>query len=334
MIRILLLTMGFLSPLGGLFAQNTLPLLNNSTTWSCYGDYFFVNVKYRLGSDTLINGKSWKKVYAHGSTVPFNYDTNQAVYKSALREENGIVTVIEKGFSTEHILYNFNKGTGDTINFYKPIGDFEQGVLPFYAIGKIYKTDFVLINGIQRKRWFIHDPFMVNQLPPQALSGLDSQADIWIEGIGGKTGLFSRMPQWGVVGPQPYLLTCVENNNNLIYSNNLGYNANMNDPCFINPPGSSGGNDSLILSNLDSKTIAEEILIYPNPATTNLNIKKSMKGPFDFFLFDSNGFKIIEGSSDDSMETTSMDVSKLKMGIYCLVLQFNSVVRCYRIQKH
>ena len=183
-------------------AQN--PLLEGTKTWSCFGDYFFLNVKYQLGGDTLMNGKTFRKVLAHGSSVPFNFHPDSAQYKSALREQDGKVWVVEKGFITEQLLYNFTKNTGDTIRFYRPIGDFNQGVLPQYVVGKVYKTNTVVLNGIPRKRLYIHDPNMVDMLPAQALSQLDPQADVWIEGIGSKTGLYSRMPEWGLVGPQPY----------------------------------------------------------------------------------------------------------------------------------
>jgi hypothetical protein len=331
--RFLLKTVCLFSPLGGFFAQSSLPLLNETNIWSCYGDYFFINVKYHLGSDTLINGKSWKKVYAHGSTIPFNYDSAQAIYKSALREENGVVSVIEKGFIAEHILYNFNKTLGDTIRFYKPIGDFNQGVLPYYVVGKIYKIDVINVNGVSRKRWFIHDPNMINQLPPQALSGLDSQADIWIEGVGGKTGLFSRMPEWGVVGPQPYLLTCLEQNGNIVYSNNLGYDANQEDPCFINPPEGSGENDSLILKFNHLAFSENGFNVFPNPAQDNISISNSMNNQFEFMIKDTKGAIAIRGISEAYSNETKVNLSKLSQGFYYLQVQTNSQIRIYKIQK-
>lgn len=286
------------------FAQDIEPLLASDKTWSCYGDYFFLNVKYRLGNDTVILGKAYKKVMAHGSDVPFNYDENEAQYKSALREESGKVMVIEKNFINEHILYDYTKNTGDTIRFYRPIGDFSQGVLPQYVIGKVYKTDHVIMQGVSRKRLFIHDPYMVDLLPPQALGGLDSQADIWIEGLGAKTGLFSRMPEWGVIGPTPYLLTCVEINGNLVYSNQVGYDASSEDPCFIIPPegsnsggggssgggtdtSGSGGNDSLILS--DQLSAPSILKLYPNPAIESVQICPVSSGLMDVRLLSVTG---------------------------------------------
>ena len=230
--------------LGNLLSVEAQPLalLSDSKTWSCYGDYFFLNVKYRLSGDTLLQGDTYRKVWACTDTLPFGFDQSRASYKSAVRESSGKVWVIESGFSTPQLLYDFNKQAGDTIRFYRPIGNLNQGVLPNYVIGKVYKTDVVSIQGTFRKRLFIHDPQIVAMVPLQAYSQLDVQADVWIEGLGGRSGLFSRMPQWGIAGPQPYLLTCVEENGQLVYTHtSTGYTMHSSDPCFVVPAGGSTG---------------------------------------------------------------------------------------------
>lgn len=320
-----------------LISQPSVPFIEEGKVWSCFGDYFFLNVKYTMGEDTLINNKTFKKVLAHGSDVPFNFDINQAQYKSAIRENNGIIAVIEKNFISEHILYNFNKTTGDTVRFYRPIGDFNQGVLPYYTIGKVYKTDNVVIQGISRKRLFIHDPFMVDQLPAQALGALDSQADIWIEGLGGKTGLFSRMPEWGVVGSEPSLLTCVEINGNLVYLNNQGYDADANDPCFIIPEAGSntgggggstggggtdttgaGGNDSLVLNH--ESIIGAELLVYPNPAQSEFFISKKSGEQLNIKVYSTNGQEVMNKTLLARENKTSISTGSLSKGLYFITL--------------
>jgi hypothetical protein len=321
------------------WAQSPAALLDSNKIWSCYGDYFFQNVKYRLGSDTIIQGKVYKKVLAHGSEVPFNFDVAQSVYKSALREENGKVMVVESGFINEHILYDFNKQAGDTIRFYRPIGDFNQGVLPQYDVGKIYKTDQVTINGIIRRRWFIHDADMVNMIPPQAYSQLDSQADVWIEGLGAKTGLFSRMPEWGVVGPTPYLLTCVEQNGMQVYQNNIGYNADAGDHCFITPPGGSGsggsgsggGNDSLVLS-LSGRT-NDLLRTFPNPAQEQVSLYP-VEGNFALVtLTDFRGNIVLSDRIAIFRQVLTVDLRSLLPGMYLLHLRNGEVNRNVRVVK-
>lgn len=331
----ILLSFGFLalSMIGS--SQSPITLLDENRVWSCYGDYFFLNVKYKLGSDTIINGKTWKKVFAHGSDVPFNFDSSQAIYKSALREENGKVWVVEKGFITEHILYDTNKNAGDTIRFYRPIGDFNQGVLPHYVIGKVYKTNQVMINGVAHKRLYIHDPYMVDLLPPQALSGLDSQADIWIEGIGAKTGLFSRMPEWGVIGSTPYLLACVESNGILEYANNTGYPASLDDPCFIIPEdpggntggggGGTGGNDSLILSNTQSSHEYPACVIYPNPVADVLQVRPIRSEHVISYIINASGRRVAYSRFESINGLLSMDVRGLTRGIYTLIIEGESI---------
>ncbi len=323
-------------------AQSPATLLNTNKTWSCYGDYFFLNVKYRLGGDTVIQGKTYRKVLAHGSDTPYNFDTSAAVYKSAVREENGRVMVVEKGFINEHILYNFNKVSGDTIRFYRPLGDFNQGVLPNYVTGKIYKTDLVTINGVMRKRWFIHDPAIINMIPPQVYSQLDAQADVWIEGLGAKTGLFSRMPEWGVVGPEPYLLTCVEEGGLTVYQNNAGFDADPGDPCFITPPGGSnsggngggtgnGGNDSLVL-NISSRADGV-IQVFPNPAREQINL---FPVPGDFVMVQITDFRgqvVLNRRVRVFRQQVQIDLSSITEGMYVMHLRNAEMNRSFRISK-
>lgn len=317
-----------LSVLGtsAVFAQN--PLIQENKTWSCYGDYFFLNVKYQLGGDTIFNGKTFRKVLAHGSSVPFVFNADSADYKSAIREENGKVWVIEKGYITEQLLYDFNKNTGDTIRFYRPTGNINQGVLPHYVIGKIYKTNTVTINGIVRKRLYIHDPNMVNMLPAQALSQLDPQADVWIEGIGAKTGLFSRMPEWGVVGPQPYLLACVEQNGQSLYAFNSGYNASPEDPCFIIPPdgtgsgstggGGSGGTDTLILGIAADQQLKAKL--FPNPAKEWVMISQLSNSRIEIGLYKSDGAQLFFQEAMPENQTYKLSIQNLPAGLYRLRL--------------
>ena len=98
-------------------AQSTQPLLESGKTWSCYGDYFFYNVKYRLGADTVIGELVYKKMLASTDIQPFVFNPETAMYKSAVRESNGQVFVVEKGFLAEHLLYDFNLNTGDEVLF-------------------------------------------------------------------------------------------------------------------------------------------------------------------------------------------------------------------------
>jgi hypothetical protein len=292
-------------------AQSYLPLFQGDKTWSCYGDYFFINVKYKIGPDTLFRGRTWHSVLADGRDVPFSFELDSAEYKSAVYEEGGKVWVIEKGFQAENLLYDFTKVTGDTLQFYRPLGSVVQGVLPNYVTGKVYKTDQVTVFGVTRKRMFIHDPFMIHQLPPQALNQLDSQADIWIEGIGGKTGLFSRMPIWGIVGPKPYLLACVEQDGALIYSNQSGYISYPGDDCFIVPPGSI----TTIQTNTPTK-----ITVFPNPANELVEVSLPSGTNSFLFLYDQRGRLVFSQQYQSENKPLPINLSSFQRGIYQLVI--------------
>jgi len=323
-----------------LSAQAYLPLIEPNKTWSCYGDYFFLNVKYQVSGDTLLSNRTYKKVWAHGSDVPYSFNQDSAQYKSAIYEENGKVWVVEKNFIAEQLLYDFNKNVGDTIRFYRPIGDFNQGVLPNYATGKVYKKNTVTINGVPRRRLYIHDPFMVNQLPPQVLSQLDVQADVWIEGLGGKTGLFSRMPIWGIVGPQPYLLACVERDGAQLYMENTGYPANANDPCFITPPnggntgggggstggGGTGGGPDTIITAIEQSDF-NNLTVYPNPFKNELKLGGKINLPTKLRLYNLAGVCVWQEETARA-ETATFNLSHLPAQLYFLeIMQGNRLKR-------
>jgi hypothetical protein len=306
-----------------LSAQAYLPLIESNKIWSCYGDYFFLNVKYQVWGDTLLNNRTYKKVWAHGSDVPYTFNQDSAQYKSSIFEENGKVWVVEKNFIAEYILYDFTKNVGDTIRFYRPTGNINQGVLPNYAIGKVYKKNTVTINGVPRRRLYIHDPFMIDQLPSQVLSQLDVQADVWIEGLGGKTGLFSRMPIWGIIGPQPYLLACVTHDGAQLYMENTGYPANANDPCFIIPPnggntggGGTGGGPDTIITTLEQFDF-NSIMVYPNPVQHEIKLGGKINLPTKLMLYNLDGVCVWHGETTRA-ETATFNINNLPAQLYFL----------------
>jgi hypothetical protein len=315
-------------------AQSTQPLLESGKTWSCYGDYFFYNVKYRLGADTVIGELVYKKMLASTDIQPFAFNPETAMYKSAVRESNGQVFVVEKGFIAEHLLYDFNLNTGDEVQFYRPSGNINQGVLPNYVTGKVYKTNQVTINGVSSKRIYIHDPFMVNQIPAQALNQLDSQADIWIEGIGAKTGLFSRMPQWGVVGPQPHLMACVEQDGIVLYQNNTGYTFDPTDANFILPAGDGGtggggGNDTLITA-IGAQISPSQLSLYPNPATNFFNIQP-ITGRALVGVYDIDGNKIKEQEYMPVNNKIRVNIEGMKDGLYTVRVRGAGISKNFRL---
>ena len=315
-------------------AQSTQPLLESGKTWSCYGDYFFYNVKYRLGADTVIGELVYKKMLASTDIQPFAFNPETAMYKSAVRESNGQVFVVEKGFIAEHLLYDFNLNTGDEVQFYRPSGNINQGVLPNYVTGKVYKTNQVTINGVSRKRIYIHDPFMVNQIPAQALNQLDSQADIWIEGLGAKTGLFSRMPQWGVVGPQPHLMACVEQDGIVLYQNNTGYTFDPTDANFILPAGDGGtvgggGNDTLITA-IGAQISPSQLSLYPNPATNFFNIQP-ITGRALVGVYDIDGNKIKEQEYMPVNNKIQVNIEGMKDGLYTVRVRGAGISKNFRL---
>ena len=76
------------------------------------GDEIF---KYHIIGDTIINGKTYYKLYKTGilyTDIPGYYEN---IYSGAIRDENNKFYFIEKNTVEEVLLYNFNANVNDTI---------------------------------------------------------------------------------------------------------------------------------------------------------------------------------------------------------------------------
>jgi hypothetical protein len=123
--------------------------------------------------------------------------------------------------------------------------------------------------------------------------------------------LFSRMPIWGIVGPKPYLLPCVEQNGALIYSSQSGYTSFPGDNCFIVPPGS--------ITTFQNSTPVEAS-VFPNPANDQVEIKLPLNTNYSVALYDQSGKLIFMREYQYINMSIPISLSSYQPGLYQFVI--------------
>ncbi len=110
----------------GAWAQDKYyPFIEEGKEWIIYNDYYMDDYEtpleerepyrtYTITGDTIIQGKSYKKLYAMCERVFGDKDVH---YFCALREEERKVYRVSAGCEDEKMLYDFAQGTGEENSF-------------------------------------------------------------------------------------------------------------------------------------------------------------------------------------------------------------------------
>jgi len=169
-------------------------LFRQGSVWSYFNysgfEYEYTFFRYKIDGDTIINDKSYKKVYQFTSCT---YDAKDAWYVGAFREDSGAVycpVSIEREWlptrNGEAVLYDFSLNVGDKVMH--TIGSYTS---------EVEKVDSVMIDNKKRKRITFSDG-----------------EDVWIEGLGcTKNSFFEPF------SPKP---TCVCGNELNLFNNSSG----------------------------------------------------------------------------------------------------------------
>jgi hypothetical protein len=148
------------------------------------------------------------------------------------------------------------------------------------------------------------------------------------------------MPQWGVVGPQPHLMACVEQNGIVLYQNNTGYTFDPTDTNFILPAGdggttggggssTGGGNDTLITA-IGAQVSPTVLSLYPNPATNFFNIQP-VTGRVLIGVYDVDGTKIKEQEYLPINKKVQVNIEGMKDGLYTVRVRGAGISRNFRL---
>lgn len=188
------------------FGQTYYPFPTDSAKWSVM-DYMdwpdwqippvpdeCITRHYGFANDTVINGKTYGKLYGNNlyadypySDLDFNLAT--ATYVAAVREDSSKkVWVRNATDSIDFLYYDFALDTGDTFCF------------DYFAAGcyQVIYIDSILIDGNYRRQIHFNT----------------SGAETWIEGIGSTVGWFEF--QW--IGSISYYLDCFFENETQLFA--------------------------------------------------------------------------------------------------------------------
>ncbi|MDR1346575.1 MAG: hypothetical protein LBK03_07745, partial [Bacteroidales bacterium] len=175
--------------------------------------------KYKTVGDTVIDNLHYLKVYGQVEDHPFNFDINEAHLATFIRND----TVNKRMYSlnlmdtTERLQYDFSMQVGDTITLTGGYHDYYairvnevsivtgQNQYPYTLNVNNIDSIITLADGSKRRQQLMH------LIPTQGggIQDIRTVPQIWIEGIGGSTGLFLESYQyifWGVDGGYPRLL--------------------------------------------------------------------------------------------------------------------------------
>ncbi len=156
------------------------------------------------GSDTLMNGKSYKKLNLVTHHLPGTpYDSLYTNFLGGMREENKQVFFISDYLcidTIERMIYDFNDvKTGDTIY----TGILTNGLTQFIP-HIVTSVDFVLVGNESHRRINLSDEN-------------DSFSESWVEGIGSNLGL--TYASYWLLTDNSYDLNCHYKENVLQYTN-------------------------------------------------------------------------------------------------------------------
>lgn len=274
-------------------SQDYHKLINESFYWDvsyadqgyiCLGFGSYGPKRYKFSGDTLINGKTYSKLY-YSSFInlntppapwcpPFAIDTTFSLnHNYFIREdtiEKQVWRYMENPYPEETLLFDFSKEQGDTLGF--------EG-MPDVIIDTVYYI--VTDDGQTRKKieweWDVYSP-----------------GGYYIEGLGGASGPF-QIPydEFNFFGAGLWLMCVKDHENNPIWSNY--------SECYD------------FITHVPNIETNYSIIILPNPATNTFSIMipsdiKILKAT----LYTQTGQKIFSIKA----QFDNIDISNLKPGLY------------------
>ncbi len=266
------------------------------TTDQKYGQY---NEQYRYErlalteEDTIIDGKSYKKLY---SFTEREFDIETANFVCGIREnENKQVFVASYHNQAEFLLYDFSLTEGDSI-LAESNGEYDL----YFNVTDIDTIDY---NGVERRKI--------------TLQFYNYAWVTWIEGIGNIEGLLMDWRSYTMaMDPMPNVrLRCYEYNEECLYSD-FSFDESIYD-CY-----------TPLYAGLEENETQNNILLYPNPAKERLYINTSIPIK-QMTICNLLGQEIQKYNMTE--KTSSIDISGLKEGVYFVKLSTEKGVYATKI---
>lgn len=236
---------------------------------------------YGIKGDTLINTKSWLKLYSSSDSM-FGKDF---VYKGLVRSENNKVMYMNTSNKLDTI-YDFNLKVGDSASYNFEVTGREK--IPVIAI------DTIVLNGKKYKRFKFGEP---------KVTSLFTLRETWIEGIGSIHGpLFpTNAIKFSGEIPDSLILTCTKSDNQQIWKHPSYKN------CYVN----------IVLGMGDIK--AGNFKLYPNPFTDQIVIENDKSEMLEVSII--NGLGQIVKMLKMNTRKEILDLSDINPGVYVIIIQ-------------
>ena len=267
-------------------AQKYFPLPDSGAVWTSAkidttGKGIYVdNIKFLISSDTVIKGKTYKKVYSTTDSI-VNYPKME--YFGCIREDDNRrwLSIMNKD-TTVRLLYDFALKIGDSTKSFNYFPEKGTGYV------KVFSIDSILIDKEYRKRINLVTMFLFKDFYTS-----------WVEGIGSLNQLF--IP-YVVIWFFDYKLLCFEENGVLKYHNA------PNSSCYY----------VSIRDNQNSKS--RSVKAYPNPvpAGQQVSIDHLPQGTYHITIVDLFGRNNSDYTFTTSGQVTFP--AGLQTGIYIVKL--------------
>ena len=264
-----------------------------------------------IGEDTIIEEQTYKKLYKSESGVEYHPLVNKQLV-GFIRETDDRKVYIRSLAGQEGLIYDYYVEKGDALDFRNPCVMLHQSLYDFFhmedqeicdTVAIVDSVYYAEINGESRKHYILN-------AYGSGLNACTSVSNLYIEGIGSLNGLYNcGYEHLLLVGGRDYVLCAYKNGD--LYYDNPNY-----DFCY--------------LTNTEDFDIAE-IQIYPNPATSILNIV-SEENIESVEILNISGqvvsFKTV------SNNIAKVDISALSSGVYFAKIYFldNVLVRKFVVE--
>jgi len=330
----LLLTMSVIP----LQAQSEYHPVANGCVWSVS------NEKYMTAGDTMLDGKTYLKLYRHVGSQPFEFSLDNADYFAAIRNDSAEkkvyaylpagtwirnlsdYSVIQTDTAMDVLLYDFSLAIGDTICYYS-IG---SSVTKSYAVRAESASIYVGQSGYTAVNHqyssldtlvYLSDNSFRNQILLQGLS-YHLKDNVWIEGVGGVRG-FDEGTQMNLSDYGQKVLLCFSNSVGAIFQTEFDFDGTPDD-CFSVGFGGDVPENEM-----------PDITVYPNPVKNQLKIYTQQ---FDnqnihIRIFNVMGVCVFDDTFDGSSCDKEVNLGFLPKGIYMIKLEQSKKHFAYKIIK-
>lgn len=180
------------------------PMLQEGKFWKMEdGDGWASKPEYDIliEGDTLIGGKTWKKVYSNMEYA--NKDADGLTYYAAVREEGEKVYAIPKGKEEPRVLYDFSlkvgdkvRGTSTALDGFYCLLESDEAYAGWVTTMELKNIDVINVYGQELRRFTFDVPNNTDK--SVGSSTVSTSTLVWVEGIGSEGGLFQT---WKKLSP-------------------------------------------------------------------------------------------------------------------------------------